>query len=73
MHGAQITADGAAALDAILTETVGEGKLPAFFFGVANRNEVIYYNCKGDKVIDDPGQGPVTADTSTSYAVMWRG
>lgn len=64
MHTAELTDGAAAALDAVLADIEKEGKLPAFFFGVANHSKVLYFNGKGNKVVNDPSQGQVNADTS---------
>lgn len=61
-----VTTEGKKQLDALLDAKVAEGKLPALFFGAANADGTIYYNCKGDRVLDNPSEGQVDENTSES-------
>lgn len=55
---------GRAALDKWLDDTVTSGTVPATFIGVANKDEILYFNCKGDKVLGEADKGQVNEDTS---------
>lgn len=55
---------GAAALDALLKDTVDNHVLPATYFGLAGPDGEIYFNCAGDKVFGQPEHGQVNPDTS---------
>lgn len=59
-----ISAKGKALLDEQLAKAVADPKQPAQFFGVASADDILYYNCGGDRVFGHPEKGQVTEDTS---------
>lgn len=60
----RIGAPGKAALDKWLDETTESGIAPALFIGVASKDEILYFNCQGEKVLGEPYAGQVDEDTS---------
>lgn len=59
-----ITPRGKASLDQWLDETTASGVTPALFCGVASQDEILYFNCQGEKVLGEPHMGQVDEDTS---------
>lgn len=51
-------------LDKWLDDTVASGIVPAVFTAVATKDEILYFNCKGEKVLGEPDKGQVNEDTS---------
>ncbi|BEJ17801.1 hypothetical protein CspHIS471_0700690 [Cutaneotrichosporon sp. HIS471] len=59
----RLNGGGRAALDKWLAETNAAHLTPALFVGVASKDEVLYFNCAGDKVLNEPDKGQVNEDT----------
>lgn len=65
-----ISTRGTAVLDKWLDTTSAAGTVPALFLGVATKDKILYYNCKGDRVQGEPDKGQVNQDTSEGKAVL---
>ncbi|GMK58053.1 hypothetical protein CspeluHIS016_0500850 [Cutaneotrichosporon spelunceum] len=59
----RLSAGGRAALDKWLADTNAARLTPALFVGVASKDDVLYFNCAGERVLGEPDKGSVNEDT----------
>lgn len=62
----RLSAEGKAALDALLAKAVATRTVPALHFAATTKDGVLYAGQAGERVFGEPEKGPVDEQTSES-------
>lgn len=66
----RLSAEGKAALDALLAKAVAGRTVPALHFAATTKDGVLYAGQAGERVFGEPDKGQVNAETSESCAAL---
>ena len=64
VHNPSLDSSAKATFDSFLKQAVESRTVPAIHIGAANADEILYFNCAGERVFGEPDEGMVDDDTS---------